>query len=120
MHWKHELGETIKRARDSVFMGQEKLAKLVGVSRQMISRYESGSDSPSIDKLASIARVLELEQISVRGTIINFCQLTGSDKPRIVHRQLTLPFDRIRRFEGATVEIVPRKGRLVLTAVIPA
>jgi len=120
MQRKRELGDAIKSARKSVLMTQDALAGHVGVSRQMISRYESGSDSPSIQLLAAIARVLEIDQISVEGTFINFSQIADSTKPKLVRCQLKLPFDKIKKYEGATIKIEPRKGRLIFTAVMSA
>jgi transcriptional regulator with XRE-family HTH domain len=115
-----EIGNAIREARNSLLMTQQDLARHVGVSRQMVSRYESGADSPSIQHLAGIARVLEIDQISVEGTIINFRQLAKSDGPKLVLRQLKLPFDKISKYEGATIKIEPRKGRLIFTAVMSA
>jgi transcriptional regulator with XRE-family HTH domain len=117
---KREIGDAIRKARNSLLMTQHDLARHVGVSRQMVSRYESGADSPSIQHLAGIARVLEIDQISVEGTIINFRQLDKSDRPKLVLRQLKLPFDKISKYEGATIKIEPRKGRLIFTAVMSA
>jgi transcriptional regulator with XRE-family HTH domain len=119
MPWQRELGAKIKEARESAFITQIDLGKRVGVTRQMIGRYESGDDSPSFYLLTRIATALELEEVTVEGVTVKFSEVGGA-KPRLVQRQLRLPFDKMHTFKGATVEITPRKGRLILTAVIPA
>ena len=52
------LGERIKEERTKAKMSQEKLAELVGVSRQAVTKWESGLSSPSTDNLFRIAEVL--------------------------------------------------------------
>lgn len=52
------LGERIKVERTKAKMSQEKLAELVGVSRQAVTKWESGQSSPSTENLFRIAEVL--------------------------------------------------------------
>ena len=52
------LGERIKEERTKAKISQEKLAELVGVSRQAVTKWESGLSSPSTDNLFRIAEVL--------------------------------------------------------------
>ena len=52
------LGERIKKQRTKAKMSQEKLAELVGVSRQAVTKWEAGQSSPSTENLFRIAEVL--------------------------------------------------------------
>lgn len=49
----------IREARKAKKMTQETLASLIGVSRENISRYETGQRIPPSDKLVLIALALE-------------------------------------------------------------
>jgi len=100
-------------------MTQQELADEVDVSRQMISRYEAGEDSPAVEVLAAIARISEAE-FEVLGCRIAFESTGARFKPRSVARQFELPFDKPRRFPQAVVEITPQYGRILIKANIPA
>lgn len=52
------LGERIKEQRTKAKMSQEKLAELVGVLRQAVTKWEAGQSSPSTENLFRIAEVL--------------------------------------------------------------
>lgn len=51
----------IKRYRLVKGMSAEKLAELTGLSRTMISNYESGKNLPTNKNLVKLAEVLEVE-----------------------------------------------------------
>lgn len=57
--------ESIKSARKHRGWTQEQLANAIGVKRSVISKYESGSISPSMDTLRSIANALGVNTISL-------------------------------------------------------
>ena len=57
--------ESIKSARKHRGWTQEQLANAIGVKRSVISKYESGSISPSMDTLRSIANALGVSTISL-------------------------------------------------------
>lgn len=118
MTWKQELGKQIRDARKGAGMTQSKLAKSIGVSRQMVTRYESGNDPPSIEILALAARTLEAT-FSVRGILVTSSDERGRG-PRPVAKQLVLPFMRSRTFRKAVVEITHRRGRILISASLPA
>jgi transcriptional regulator with XRE-family HTH domain len=117
MSWKHDLGRQIRLERDSAGMTQAELAKQLNVSRQMIGRYEAGHDAPAVDVLVEIARILEIE-FQVKGILVKFEQ--GSKRPKLVHRQLRLEFEKPRRFDRAQIEITPSEGKILIKAEIPA
>jgi transcriptional regulator with XRE-family HTH domain len=117
MNWKHELGRQIKQERESAGLTQAELASQLDVSRQMISRYEAGHDAPAVDVLVEIARVLEIE-FQVKGILVRFEQ--GSRRPRLLHKQFKLEFEKSRKFDRAQIEITPTEGKLIIKAEIPA
>lgn len=55
-----EFSERVLQARKAKGMSQEKLAELVGVSRQAVSKWETGEAKPDVEKLIAICEVLEL------------------------------------------------------------
>ncbi len=58
------LGERIKTCRQSSGMSQEKLAELVGVSRQAVTKWESDQSAPSTENLFRLAEIF--------GTTVDF------------------------------------------------
>ena len=54
------LGETIKELRTSCKMTQEFVAEHLGVSRQAVSKWESGASDPSTANLLALAKLFEV------------------------------------------------------------
>ena len=117
MRWRASLAEQIKDARESANLTQEQLAHRLKVTRQMISRYETGRDVPVIDVLALMA--LELDtKFKVNGIEIN----VEASLPRLkaMPKQLRLDFEKAQEFRRAIISITPRDGEIFITAKIPA
>lgn len=53
------LGENIKRRREELKLSQESVADRLGVSRQAVSKWETGQSEPSAGNLIQLAEVLE-------------------------------------------------------------
>lgn len=51
------LGERIKACRQAAGLSQEKVAELVGVSRQAVTKWESGQSAPSTENLFRLAEL---------------------------------------------------------------
>ena len=51
------LGERIKEQRKSSGLSQEKLAEFVGVSRQAVTKWETGQSAPSTENLFKLAEI---------------------------------------------------------------
>lgn len=62
-----ELGKNIARYRQAKGLSQEKLAEIVDLSREYVTRVENGQKNISLKKLFAIADALE----------IDFCLLTN-------------------------------------------
>lgn len=69
------LGEKIRKLRKEKGLTQEQLAELVGVEPRHISRVEGGYSSPSVERLAVMADVLE---VPIK-ELFNFMQLSDSE-----------------------------------------
>ena len=64
------LGERIREQRKNAGLSQEKVAELVGVSRQAVTKWESGQSAPSTENLFKLAEIF--------GTTVDI--LLSSDK----------------------------------------
>ena len=54
------LGETLKKYRMERNMTQEFVAEALGVSRQAVSRWETGAADPSTSNLLALARIFDV------------------------------------------------------------
>ena len=52
------LGERIRQCRVDVHLSQEKVAELVGVSRQAVTKWETNQSAPSTENLFRLAEIL--------------------------------------------------------------
>ncbi len=69
IEWKQKLAEQIKQARESANLTQDELAKMLGISRQMVINYEKNKGVPAINVLAQIAVELEI-RLRIKDLII--------------------------------------------------
>ena len=58
-HVRETLGENIRRERVIRKMTQAELAKRIGTSQMMVSRFEKGKDSPTVWRCYQIAKVFD-------------------------------------------------------------
>lgn len=54
------LGEALKQQRISCKMTQEFVAQAIGVSRQAVSKWESGASDPSTSNLIALAKLFNI------------------------------------------------------------
>lgn len=66
------LGEKIKACRQAAGMSQEKVAELVGVSRQAVTKWEANQSAPNTENLFKLAEILVQRS--------TFCSLPGKLK----------------------------------------
>lgn len=101
------LGRNLKRLRTRQGHSLERLAKLSGVSRAMLSQIETGKSAPTINLLWKIATALGvpfatlLDSQKVSGCVVlrrNEAKILGSRDGRFTSRAL-FPFDGERRVE---------------------
>lgn len=65
------LNDRIRECRQKAHLSQEKVAELVGVSRQAVTKWETGQSSPSTEKLFRLAEIF--------GTTVDFLVSTETD-----------------------------------------
>lgn len=74
--------QTLKRLRLERGLSQEELAHRLGTSRQVVSRYESGTRVPKISTVAAFARALEVPLSALTGEEEDLFSLPGVRRPQ--------------------------------------
>lgn len=59
--WRREFGRKLRRVIAEKGINQEKLSDMIGISRQMLTRYVRGTSTPSGYVLSRLASVLECD-----------------------------------------------------------
>lgn len=55
-----KIGQKISACRKKRGMSQEDLAERIGVSRQAVSRWETGESVPDVEKIKALCRIFEV------------------------------------------------------------
>lgn len=55
-----QMGKTIRKYRKAMGLSQEKLAEIMRLSREYISRLECGRETASLDTVVQLSRVLDI------------------------------------------------------------
>ncbi|WP_432443859.1 helix-turn-helix domain-containing protein [Pseudomonas aeruginosa] len=63
--FRKQLGSNLKNIRELAGLNQAELAERVGCSVNIISRYESGKNSPGIELLSLLAETLEVSPLDI-------------------------------------------------------
>lgn len=74
------LGENIKARRQELKLSQEYVAERLGVSRQAVSKWETGQSEPTASNLIRLAEVFEISLSQLTGTGEGKESLTASEK----------------------------------------
>ena len=64
-----ELSDKILQLRKALGLSQEQLAEQLGVSRQSISKWETGQSAPELDKLVALSRIFGVSTDELLGNI---------------------------------------------------
>ena len=80
------LGEKLKSRRTALGLSQEKIAELVGVSRQAVTKWENDQSMPSCDNLMALASIYGVSLDELAGDKQNGWQKEN----KILHTNLTL------------------------------
>lgn len=116
--WKAALGLEIRAARQRARLSQGELGASIKKSRQIIGRYESGSDAPSLMVLGQIAVALQMSEINVNGyrfVVEPRIEPVRADSTA----QLPLELDREYISPGATLKITPGRVSITITSMTP-
>ena len=68
--------ERLKKLRDTEGQTQDQLGKAVGLSRESVSKYETGTREPDVEAIASIARHFKVSADYILGITDEFTALT--------------------------------------------
>jgi transcriptional regulator with XRE-family HTH domain len=117
VEWRQKLADQIKEAREAAGFTQDELAKILGVSRQMIINYEKSNGVPTVDVFARMAVELD-KRFKINDMVIAVEQT--SPRLRTVPKQLRLDFEKCETFKGAIISITPTEGQILISARIPA
>jgi transcriptional regulator with XRE-family HTH domain len=112
--WKRALGLELRGGRKKAGISQQALGKSIGKSRQIIGRYESGSDAPSLVVLGQISLKLEMTEINVNGYRFSITPRTYS-KSTELSEQLQLELNKEYVSPGATLKITPGRAGITIT-----
>ena len=105
------LGERIKACRQSAGLSQEKVAELVGVSRQAVTKWETGQSAPSTENLFRLAEIL--------GTTVDFL-LADEEKSSPTPAEQIYYLYKMEEEKKAALAKKQRKERLFRALVIAA
>lgn len=107
------LGQNIAKLRKNIGMTQEQLAEKCGVSRQAVTKWESGESEPTIAKLVKLSEVLE---VSIDGLVLgngtNVCKQSNEMNLRyrelsVIAHELTVPgMIQMKSFMLLTIELI--------------
>ena len=64
-----ELSEKILQLRKALGLSQEQLAEQVGVSRQSISKWETGQSTPELEKVVELSRIFGISTDELLGNL---------------------------------------------------
>ena len=74
------IGNRIKYERERMGLNQLELGKMVGVSKQCVSGWETGRRTPDVITLNELAKLFEIEMVSF---LYDNSECTGTDKKQI-------------------------------------
>lgn len=74
------LGERIKQCRQRAGLSQEKVAELMGVSRQAVTKWEAGQSAPATENLFRLAEIFD--------TTVDLLIASGEDSEKPLAEQL--------------------------------
>ncbi len=92
-----DMGLKIKRLRLEKEMTQQRLADCVGVTKSMVSAYESGIRSPSFEVLIQLAQVFHVST----DYLLGLRQGVGVDVSGLCERDVELVYRLVQRLRKA-------------------
>lgn len=77
------LGERLQNLRKENMLSQEKLAELVGVSRQAVSKWETGLSNPDTENLIKLGEIFNLSIDEITGRVFVDNEVTDEMSEKI-------------------------------------
>jgi len=117
---RRNVAQQLRIARASRGETQEVVARELGISRQMLNRYENGHDSPRPENLARLVRYYGMS-LDIEGHRFTAEALETKRQPMgKPAKQLDLPLNRPQEFSDARVRIIRKSDSIEINAVITA
>ena len=93
---------------------QKEVAAALGLSRQMVCRYENGHDAPTAENLGRAIRYFDISiDLPAFGLRLTAEELRGRQiGPQLVPKQLVLELDKPHDLENAKVRILRKKDSI--------
>ncbi len=113
------IGQQLKAARLTKKHTQRQLASAIGVSRQMVSRYEHGKVAPTGENLAKAVRYtggIDLPTYKWKLTTEALEQARATPAP--YGQQMELPLGVPQEFSGATIRVTRNLDSIEILAVV--
>ncbi len=108
------IGLRLREVRLEQKQTQKQVSESLGLSRQMINRYESGRDAPTGERLLKVLRYvgnrIELPQYAYTLTAESLEVPSGTR--RLAPEQLNLKLDKVSELRNSYVRIVPKKNSI--------
>ncbi|WNF36807.1 helix-turn-helix domain-containing protein [Bacillaceae bacterium IKA-2] len=82
------LGERLQNLRKENMLSQEKLAELVGVSRQAVSKWETGLSNPDTENLIKLGKIFNLSIDEIIGRVYVDNEVTDEMSDKINKKNL--------------------------------
>ena len=117
---RRSVARQLRIARTSRGETQEDVARKVGLSRQMVNRYENGHDSPRPENLARLVRYYGIP-LDIEGH--KFTAEALETRRRAVGKpakQLELPLGRPQEFSHARVRIIRKSDSIQIHTLVTA
>lgn len=103
------LGERIKACRQRTGMSQEKVAELVGVSRQAVTKWEADRSAPNTENLFKLAEIF--------GTTVDLL-LTSEDEVQQSSAEQIYSFYKMEEEKKATLKKQTQKRNIVVALLV--
>ena len=113
-----KFGDNLKKLRKSKKISQEQLAEKVGVSRQSVSKWETGESYPEMNNILELCKIFHCHiNDLVNDNIIDIDSLDEEIKMSVVKFKK----DKQKRMKGLSkaIYIIARIGKIAITIVIP-
>lgn len=85
------LGEKLQSLRKENMLSQEKVAELVGVSRQAVSKWETNLSNPDTKNLIRLSEIFNVSVDEITAATLNCKQMPLPEKGSAIHYKIFLP-----------------------------
>ena len=113
-----KFGDNLKKIRKLRKLSQEKLAEKVGVSRQSVSKWETGETYPEMNNILELCKIFHCKMNDlVNDSILDIDSLDEETKTKVV----SLKKEEQKKMKGLSkaIYMIARIGKIMVTIAIP-